>query len=638
MFRWKVHEGYDWQLVEGGYGEPVMVGAAFGYGLLDESVTDYGTVRSLIAELKVELARPVELAAGGAGVPEVLVDVDSDTSSIAVRGDREVVAGAWGRLPAFFAAPIGEHRAEPPAVNTWGWARDAVMRTGANAFGLVLLDANPPPADRDKIDRLREHLDPRAAAVRTVFFTNDESLVGVAPLTPLNPQPVLPPAPPRAHRYRVPGTVPASYGGLLYFTAVVPQSEAGFAAGLVLRSHFGAALQAAGMSSPAVGCSIRGLGQDLWVAVETREAPPLDILHRALVATATTPIPDTLVDAVVDEVAGSVPVVRVRERRAVGLPDATALSRAEVRAALAQALQTLHLSDFGQGDIPGYPSLDDPPQEDRRKFTAWFSADELQHLGLPRELAIGQRSLAVVAGADHDVADLDDVAFVVDYAPGCFAIFDHRCVGVDVDVRVYPEGAELLRRLDQHLAGVPRLPQPVEQPDGVAEAVRGRRRLRRRRLVGMAAGVGALVFVIVMAVTRGESQPEPVSERISVGQTATLAGGTKLTVQSIERATTGEHEFTMTVTVRACAGQDLDADDVDPDVQRTIGPSNFQLWTGDGSAGVRVEDDRPQLQATTLPSGECTTGDLIYRMRGDTTDLRLGYDNPFGDDVVWYAR
>ena len=94
----------------------------------------------------------------------------------------------------------------------------------------------------------------------------------------------------------------------------------------------------------------------------------------------------------------------------------------------------------------------------------------------------------------------------------------------------------------------------------------------------------------------------------------------------------------MTVTVRACAGQDLDADDVDPDVQRTIGPSNFQLWTGDGSAGVRVEDDRPQLQTTTLPSGECTTGDLIYRMRGDTTDLRLGYDNPFGDDIVWYAR
>jgi hypothetical protein len=638
--RWGDLGGYDWQLLPAAQGGPTVLGLTFGYGLLDESIAEYGALRYFASALRSELARPVELATNTVGVPEVEINIQPDTVAVSVVGDRDTVVGAWQRLPAFFDGTFAIEPTEPHPTDEWGWTVDMFARAGKNSYSLSLLPQEPPRVGAEKIAQLRSHLDPRKGAVRCLFYTNDETLaVSFLSAPETDPRKTLPPATPRARGNSTGGLISATAGGALYFTGLLPRTTAGLAGALVMRTHFANALHTvSGREWPEVSCSPRGMGADLLFSINARPSVSADLLRRAVTVMLNEPVSDLLVDAVIDEV-DALPIWSFqRDRRVQGLLDEPPLNREQVRQALAEATRTLHITDIGIGEIPGYPSLDRAvPDDKQQEFTGVLPEAQLNAAGLAHRVTIGNRTLRVPS--EDAVVDLDNAVVRVDLAVGGgYVVWDDLCTGIPVDPRVYANGAELERRLEEKLAHVPRITPPDVGPDPVPELLSQKTNQKWRRWLG--AGIALVVAVVVIVVTAMEnSKPslEPVQKRLTLGQTATLASGTTITVEAVDRAVTKDNEVTLTVGVRACAGENFDTEDDDAIAQRRIGPVNFQLWSGSGTAAMRVDDDRQQLQTITLPPGECTRGELIYQTR-DPDDLRLGYENPFGDDVVWYFR
>lgn len=651
VHRWSERGGYDWQLIEVAEPSPeVVLGATLAYGMLDESVADYGTLQTVAGAIRAELGRAIELPEGGVSVPEGLVEIGQDTLTFAVRGRPEAVVSTWRRVAGYFDGTVPADGADPHPVDTFGWTRDAALRAGMSSFVLSLLDLPPIEVAPDKVEQLRRHLDPAQGAVRCAFFTNDESLIGIDAFAApsVDPRRQSTPAPGRARGAATPGSLAAPLGPV-QFTAVVPRTRAGLAAGLALRTHFAAALSAAGGGDPGTGCAVHEFGADRWITIVCDGVPAPQHRDRAIARTLSTPIADARLAAVITELEVLSDSQWARNRRVLGLPaDDEPLTVPAVRNALGAALNTVHVTSLlGEADrsvsvLPGYPELmADLPAERGEKFSAWLAQSAMSG-GVPGSARLGARTLLVESPpealgepAEREVVDLDAAAVIIEYSATNLVIFDDRLRGVDVDTGRLRRGPKLREQLDRRLAGVPRL-KIIDQAPPAAESPQVRS-TKRRYVIGAIIAAVAVAAVFTGAIVQNATRAKPVTARVAEGQTVQLAGGTTLTARSIEARADGR-DLMVNATVRICAGGDLSARGTDPAVQRSVGPANFSLYSQDGMTGERTDGGGPQLAATTLSEGQCLEGGLAYRIRDTGSPLTFGYRNPFGDDIVWYDQ
>lgn len=651
MHRWSERGGYDWQLIEPTEPSPeVVLGATLAYGMLDESVADYGTLQTVAGAVRAELGRPIELAEGGVSVPEGLVEIGQDTLTFAVRGRPEAAVSSWRRVAGYFNGTVPADSTDPHPVDTFGWTRDAALRAGLSAFVLSLLDLPQVEVEPDNVERLRRHLDPAQGTVRCAFFTTDESLIAVdafaAPAT--DPRRRSTPAPGRARGAAAPGSLAAPLGPV-QFTAVVPRTRAGLSAGLALRTNFAAALSAAGGGDPGTGCAVHEFGADRLITIVCDGVPAPQHRDRAIARTLATPIADSRLGAAITELESLSESQWDRNRLVLGLPaDDEPLTVPAVRNALGAALNTVHVTSLlGESDrsvavLPGYPELmSDLPAERGEKYGGWLAQSPMGGAG-PGSARLGARTLLVESPAealgepaDREVVDLEAAAVIIEYSATNLVIFDDRLRGVDVDTGRLRRGPRLREQLDRRLADVPRL-RVLDQAKPAAEHPRVRS-TKRRYVVGAIIAAVAVGAVLTGAIVQNVTRAKPVTARVAEGQTVELAGGTKLTAAAIEARPDGR-DLTVTATVRICAGGDVNARNLDPAVQRSVGPANFGLYSQDGMTGERTDSGAPQLAATTIPEGQCLDGDLAYRIRDTGSPLTFGYHNPFGDDVVWYDQ
>ncbi len=653
VFRWSERGGYDWQLIERADGATeVVLGATLAYGMLDEAVADYGTLQMVGGAIRAELGRPIELPGGGVSVPEGMVEISQDTLTFAVRGRPEAAVSTWRRLAGYFQGTVPADGADPHPVDTFGWTRDATFRGGMNAFTLSLLDLPPVEVAPDKVDRLRRHLDPAAGNVRCAFFTTDESLVGVeafaAPQT--DPRRHSTPAPGRARGAAEPGSLGAPLGPV-QFTAVVPRTRTGLAAGLALRTHFAEALTAAGGTDPGTGCVIHEFGADRWITVACEGVPAPQHRDRAIGRTLGTPIADARLTAAILEVEQLSDSQWARNRRVLGLPeDNETLTVPGVRNALAAALNTVHITtllgpdDRSMSVLPGYPELmPELPEERGQKFSSWLARSAIS--GGSSSVRLGDRTLltevpAETLGepAERSVIDLDTAAVIIEQGQTSLVIFDGQGRGVDVDTGLLRRGAKLRELLDRRLADLPRIKiaEQAEQSEPTPQQ-RQTRSTKRRYVIGAIIAAVAFSSVITIGIVQSATRAQPVTSRVGEGQTVQLASGTMITAGGIESRPDGQ-DLIVSTPVRICAGGDLNARGTDPTVQRAVGPANFALHSQDGMAGERTDGGGPQLVAATLPEGECADGNLTYRIRDTGSPLAFSYSNTFGDDVVWYDQ
>lgn len=169
----------DWQLIDDDPQAPAVLGVTWGIGVLDEPLERVGALGTALAALRDELARPVELAPGQTGVPEILVDLDTDTCAVGIRGRVDVVGSAWQRMRTLFQGDIvGPDAQEVPGPQL-PWATDLAFRTGVNSAPLAQLHARPSDV-RERAAEILRRLDPVIGDVPRVFCTNRAELVGMA--------------------------------------------------------------------------------------------------------------------------------------------------------------------------------------------------------------------------------------------------------------------------------------------------------------------------------------------------------------------------------------------------------------------------------------------------------------------------
>lgn len=664
--------GQSWQVLDGDT-EQVMIGVTFGAGLCDEAVEAAGALSIALAALREELARPVELPAGGASRPEAIAELDTDTSTLIVRGSREAVAAAWGRLPSLFTADIVSDDAVPLRAEQPFWPADLVRRTGRNAAALAWLQDAVAPNAHELARALVPRLNPLVGQTRAVFFTTDESLVGAGF-----------PASPAASRsssrtHWADGTLLRSdhafegeEGGArvelaagsssqsapganpVLFSALVPRSAAGVAAAHVL--HRQLAATAANLSGDplTVHAGTAGLGADYCefflcspAAGDGSREELLEKVSRTLAQ-----VPDPWIEDALAKVQGSLPAIE-RERSLAGLRPEPGASTAEVLQVAASVGRSLQLAidlppietEDGRDADPDVsvsgPSLRSLGR--RQRFVTWasgrFAGTSVTGVNTlvvgEAAILVGLKPSGLPGSPTHwrGWVDTTRVLAVLEDQAGAITVVDDQLRMVSFHPLLFRRSARLVRLLDEKLAGAPRL----SCRSGVDRTTveRWARQAKRTFAVLYAVAAAFAVFVIVMIFVQNAAGPA-VKERLTVSDTAELKNGSRITASAFEIVPPNpdDPEYRVTVKVNFCAGGNTSADGLPPEAQRSVAPGDFSLF-GEDYSTARLVSSNGELRAETLQRGQCTAGDLVYKGQ-QLENPRLSYKNPVGDDVIWY--
>jgi len=658
--------GRNWQLVDPEDG-PAILGVTLGVGLLDEAVEDTGCLNLALAALRAELGRPVELASGGASLPEAIAEVTTDTSTLMVRGSREAVAAAWNRLPALFSSGIVPDDLSPLRNDLLFWPADFLRRTGRNAAALASLPGIAAADLHQRARLLLPQLHPGGGRLRAVFFTSDESLVGTgfpvqedgsgprmhwADGTPLV----------SAEERHTGGDVPTGPGArqsdspvptVVLASMLVPRSPAGLAAARLLARQMAATAAQSGEDRTAIHAQLTGMGPDYCLSLIGNPVPDDAARRRLQDAFGRTMalVPDTWVDQAMAD-PGVTSAELDRERKILGLGFAQGIGRTEVLQAVTTAVDTLHFplaskgSDDGGASAPGgRPApVAQPvkPPRGGRTFTTWTSGRPGPTAGTSvNRLVIDQKS--IFAGVKTSVRavppawqpgmEFSRMIAVLEDEAGTVSLLDDQLRMVSFNPLLFRRRRALEQLLNERLASVPRLAHKTGQDRAALERWAKRSRATAISLSSVAAGFGA--FIVAMIVLQSSAAPNTTS-RLEVTDTAELTNGTEITASAFDIVPPNPDspEYTVTVTVNFCAGGDTKAGQLPPETQRTVSPADFSLFDEQYSA-ARLVDSRGQLRGATLQRGQCTTGDLVYKGL-QLANPRLGYKNSVGDDVIWY--
>lgn len=373
--------------------DDVELVVVLGTGLLDEPVAATGTLGLALAGLRRGLLGEragADPATPGPG-PEAVVELDTDTAAVTLRGPRSEVLTALRRLPDAFDADLVTDDLAPVAPEHPLWPADLVQRTGRSAAALAAVVVTAPDATA-RARLLLPDLDPRRGTVRCVLdgqLADDPDVADVARVlgtvdgaradvradpgawadgTARLPDPVVEPdrsAVATTASGSRPGTLPApdpaATGVLL--SALVPRCAAGLAAADLLLVAARDAVDRARVADddgprglPArVTAGLLGLGPHLLLVLRGDREPGPGV--PAALAAELAAVEDSLTDGDLDAaLAGVDPAARgraTRDRVVLGLASDAAEDAAAVRWSLGVTTGSVHVpADALPVDLP----------------------------------------------------------------------------------------------------------------------------------------------------------------------------------------------------------------------------------------------------------------------------------------------
>lgn len=670
-----VWPGHNWQLIEADDPQAV-IGATFGIGLLDEPVSATGTLSLALAALRTELSRPVDLGDGVTFVPEVSVELNTDTATLALRGRVEGISAAWHRLPALFSPETVTPDTVPLRPELFPWPVDLVRRTGHNAAALAWLQTTAADAHSLAAAQLAR-LDPALGLVPAIFFTTEESLIGLAfPAkhdggpghrtrwadgTPACTDSVRAAEPqatsgkgPAANFDDALGTSPTA-NKLVLLSSMIPRSIDGMvAAELICRQLSAIAINTLGYKD-GLQAQWFGAGAACLIVVMS-DTPILGDSRKNLLNMAAQRldlVPDAWLEDAVEASAETTSPRLERERCLMGLPAESPVTAAGVRRALNDAVhQSLHVNF-----LPDLARLDNVKTADallqehgkplvfktrvKRTFhgarlQAWEGVPAPSHVSA---LIVGGHTIRIKGHrAGHGqrplIADgvaTDTALAVLEDQAGTLVIVDAQLRTLTLQPEVFHHAQKLRQAIDARLAGVPRLVFTSNMdPAELRRHLRQQKRARLWPIVGAALVVGGIV-----ALNLANADPAVV-ERVRMDQTVTLHNGTEITVWGLDAAP-GKPASELdraTVQVKFCAGGDTIAKGVPKEIQRSVSADDFEMMDV-GAVPPQQVSGPNQLKDGILTKGECATGELTFTA-AQLDNPRVGYSNAVGDDVVWY--
>lgn len=660
-----VWSGRNWQWIDSD--EPqAVIGVTFGTGLLDEDVAAAGTLAIALAALRTELSRPVDLGGGVTFVPEVSVELGTDTASLSLRGSLEGVSAAWRRLPKLFTPETVGVDTVPLRPDASPWPADLLRRTGPNAAALAWLQTTAADA-HERARAFLARLDPAARQIPAVFFTTETFLLGLA--FPIDKEGVPPLSTGIADHGRKGGASMADNSlGLspttslqVLVSVLVPRSASGLrAAELLCRQLSALAANTIGYQE-GMHLEVCGAGAAYAVVVlsETAIRGPArhELLREAGKNLGLVPdawLDDALGDSRPQDSALTAAPRRERERRLMGLDAQQEATAAQLRHDVNAAVDSLHLNfvpasagpdNAKQADSAGYEK--DRPRVFKSRVGRITNDGRVQtwEPSAPPSwidsLVVGEHSIRIGglqaghgqrARITEGVATAEAVAVLEDQA-GTLVIVDDQLRTLTIQPALFRQDKKLRALLDTRLAGVPRL--AYKSTVDKEKLQRHIRRGKRTKFWWIA------VPAVVVAITIGaniieNSSNHAVTERLRMDQTATLHNGSTVTVWGLDTVPgDGQGLPDMaTVQVKFCAGGDTKANDVPPETQRSVSPENFTVFNK-GHGNAELVDSDKQLRAVTLREGECTSGELVFTA-AQLESPRTAYTNEVGDDAVWY--
>lgn len=672
-----VWTGQNWQLVEGDERQPV-IGVTFGIGLLDEEVGSTGTLSIALAALRTELSRPIDFGQGITFVPEVSVELGTDTASLAIRGSLEGISATWRRLPELFNPGTVSNNTAPLRSDASPWPADLLRRTGHNSAALAWLQTTAADA-HDRAGALLTRLNPASGEIPTVYFTTEKFLVGLAfPIaeddavagprtrwadgTSVGPFSDLASEPAANFQKGVSSLFDDSLGispttnSRVLFSAMVPRSASGLlAADLLCRQLSTVAGTSIGYME-GMRLALCGTGEAAYVVVSSESVIQGPARHELLAEAGKSLglIPDSwIVDALAEPHRILTPRLE-RDRRLMGLSAAEDMSAARLRSALRMAVNSVHLNFVpASAGLDNAKQADDHVSEQGRKrvfksrvgrITNEARVETWEPSAPPSwisSLIVDQHSIRIGGlQAGHGkrrkitegVHTAPAVAVLEDQA-GTLVIVDDQLRTLTVQPSLFRRHKDLLKVLDGQLAGVPRLAFKSSVDLG---KLRARIRRSQRAKYGILAGLAALIAIIFTINVLNDPADKAVTERVTYGEVVQLHNGTEITVSGMEIAPPAGDALGTTVTVQInfCAGRNSEVEGLPPEVQRSVSADNFVAFSK-GQGTVRAIDSDKQLRETTLREGQCATGDLVFSAP-QLDNPRIAYKNEVGDDIVWY--
>jgi len=451
---WHKLGGYDWCILDKTPGAGPFIGLTMGYGLVHEPITAFGTLQFLAGMLQAELSRPIETAPGQVAVPEVSVQVGSDTTDIGIRGDHATVLSAWKRLAQIFAGDHPLDPAQPVGVLINAAPRDLTSRFGMTSLTLGAATVLDVQGSHDPLTLLR-YLNPASGHVRAVMCTNSEKLA-VSAFTPPSSA-CFAPEPSRYRATARPGAIQFSPGEALIST-VVPRSADGSAAVRVLAQQTAHHLASLTQLDDGVSVSLVPVGPDMLATVMTTEMIPTpDLRSQVHQLLASRPIPDYRVQQAVEGEMGGSRLSTILERRAHGLPDDELVSIHGTQQALATARSTLRFftepgstAPVGVGEAQ--PEL---PSQSGQQFR--FKAGGNRSLTIGADVIEQAQSGSEGRPDQVDRVDLNRLEVLIEDSSGGVALIDHEFRVVEIIFDVYRNEQDLRQLLAQKPSGYPAL-------------------------------------------------------------------------------------------------------------------------------------------------------------------------------------
>jgi hypothetical protein len=672
-----VWTGQNWQLIDGDNRQSV-IGVTFGIGLLDEEVGSTGTLSIALAALRTELSRPIDFGEGLTFVPEVSVELGTDTASLAVRGSLEGISAAWRRLPELFEPGTVTTKSAPLRPDASPWPADLLRRTGHNSAALAWLQTTAADA-HDRAGALLTRLTPTSGEIPTVYFTTEKLLVGLA--FPINEDDVVAgprtrwadstsvrsfsalAAEPTANIHKRASSLfddslgiwPTTNSRVL-FSAMVPRSASGLMAADLLCRQLSTIAGASIGYTEGMRLEVCGAGEATYVVVSSESVIKGPARHELLdeAGKSLGLIPDSwIVDALAEPHRILTPRLE-RDRRLMGLSASEDMSAALLRAAINVAIKSVHLNF-----VPASAGLDNAKRADefvskqgrKRVFksrvgriTNEARVETWEPSAPPSwisSLIVDQRSIRIGGlqpGHGHrrkiteGVHTAPAVAVLEDQA-GTLVIVDDQLRTLTVQPELFRHHKDLIKVLNGQLAGVPRL--AFKSSVDIAKLRAHVRRSQRAKFWPLAVLAAIIAIAITVNVIDDSGDPA-VTERVTYGEVVQLHNGTEITVSNLEITPPSPEALgaTATVQVNFCAGKNTEADGLPPEVQRSVSADDFVAFNQNQGYARLVDSDK-QLRETTLREGQCATGDLVFSA-AQLDNPRIAYKNEVGDDVIWY--
>ena len=665
---WRTYRGHDWLLVEARGSH--MAGLCIGYGELNESVADMGTLRYLAAALRAELARPVEIGPGRVGFPDVQVSAAPSNLDILIGGDLDVVAGAMKRLEEFFSRPELPDEVSDEDVAHHHQTEDLVLRFGANSWTL-----HQPGVKQDDVQvkarSLLARLDPTTGSCAHVLIADDVLLIGCAfssppagvaavGTSPGGPEPSVEIIRSIADdpNQRC-GTVLSAERAHELMTAVTANSVAGDSALYLL----------AGLLDRTLSTLPQGLVGDeglqfvqlllgrvilFCVSSPTRiESEWLSEIHHRI-SQLPRVVSDDQVRRAIERARPSMSEKHRAMIRLHGVEDRMDVGVDEVRYAYLHLLDTIHLIDDPQRSLKeGYPCLVEDLKAPRRPglvAPGWRSMEapsnnHLQWDCLPHRVAIRGGRLATWVARDvasyyaPRVVDLDHLECVLRDSYGGYRLVDRSGRQATVNPRFFKRGRSLQRRLDALLADVPVL--SCDFDTGYRHYMEvGKRRLeqgRRRRAVRRVVCVVSLLLVGGYVFSYWLRMADVVDATVPLGQPVTLSNGTVVRAAAADSHRDDEGPRKHVYVLEMCGGKDTRASNASRSSQREIDMHNVHLqWNGENVPAPVVYDNSSDIQRVHhVKEGECVSGQIAFVVGGEPDGAFLEFTNPAGDRIAW---